>query len=348
MAEADASLDVALVSLGTTPGLRRADAAFAEAVRAAGASCDVIAVEIGGAGRLRVQMALTDAVEALAARRAAREVRARAVVFSTVTAALFARVQAPYAVRFDAPAALNRPGAAGAWQRARERRVLAGARLLLPCSEAAAAAVRAGGAGVVTVPPPIEVEPGPPQRPIDAVAYAGNPGKRGLALLCAAWAAAAESGQRLVVSGIDRARALEYLERAGESEPRGVEWVGLEARARWLDRVRSARVFVNASRFEDFGIAPLEGLAAGTPLVTVACEGPYAALPLARELAGELVAPQRSANALAAALRAGLALEPAARADYARRATELLTPFRRETVNATVAERVLPALGIET
>jgi len=74
--------DIALVSLGTTPGLRRADEAFAGLARAAGVSCEVVPVRVGGAGRLRRQASATDLVEALAARRATRGVQARAVVYS--------------------------------------------------------------------------------------------------------------------------------------------------------------------------------------------------------------------------------------------------------------------------
>ncbi|MEA2404621.1 MAG: hypothetical protein QOE08_1268, partial [Thermoleophilaceae bacterium] len=110
--------DIALVSLGTTPGLMRSDASFAALVRAAGASCEVVPIHLGGiANRLRRHVTITDLVEALAARRSARGIEARAVVFSTVTTAMLQRPRVPYAVRFDAPAALNRQGPSGAWQR---------------------------------------------------------------------------------------------------------------------------------------------------------------------------------------------------------------------------------------
>ena len=106
--------DIALVSLRTTIGWQRADDAFAEHVRAAGATCEVRPIAIGASGRLRRSMALTDLVEALAARRAARGVDARAIVYSSVTAALLQPPRSPSAVRFDAIAALNRPGTGGA------------------------------------------------------------------------------------------------------------------------------------------------------------------------------------------------------------------------------------------
>src|SRR5207248_6928391 len=95
-------------------------------------------------------------VEALAARRSARGVDARAIVFSTVTAAFLQRPRVPYGVRFDAPAALNRPGMSGAWQRGVERRALAGASVLMPLTEAAASAAPPAAAPVVRVPIPVD------------------------------------------------------------------------------------------------------------------------------------------------------------------------------------------------
>jgi glycosyltransferase involved in cell wall biosynthesis len=329
------TVDIGLVSLGTTPGLRRADAALADQVRAAGASCRVVQVRIGAAGALRRNAAVTDLVEGLAARRAARGLDARAVIFSTVTASLLQRTPAvPWAVRFDSTAALNRPGASGAWQRAREREVLSRAPLLLPWGDEIAHAT----GGIVVRVPVDEVAPAA-HRDIDAIAYAGYPHKRGLDVLCEAWGRAARPGERLVIGGIERERGMEWLSRHGLEEPAGVEWRGLVAREEWLTLVARSRVFVNASRREDHGLAQLEALAAGCALVTVPSAGPYEALPLARALAPELVS-----QGLAPALRAGLDLaEPEA---YAAHARELLGPFRAGVVERVVAGSVLPALGI--
>jgi glycosyltransferase involved in cell wall biosynthesis len=329
------TVDIGLVSLGTTPGLRRADAALADQVRAAGASCRVVQVRIGAAGALRRNAAVTDLVEGLAARRAARGLDARAVIFSTVTASLLQRTPAvPWAVRFDSTAALNRPGASGAWQRAREREVLSRAPLLLPWGDEIAHAT----GGIVVRVPVDEVAPAA-HRDIDAIAYAGYPHKRGLDVLCEAWGKAAHPGERLMIGGIERERGMEWLSRQGLEEPAGVEWRGLVAREEWLTLVARSRVFVNASRREDHGLAQLEALAAGCALVTVPSAGPYEALPLARALAPELVS-----QGLAPALRAGLDLaEPEA---YAAHARELLGPFRAGVVERVVAGSVLPALGI--
>ena len=327
------TVDIGLVSLGTTPGLRHADAVLADQIRAAGAQCELVPVRIGRmAGALRRNAAVTDLVEALAARRATSGVDARAWIFSSVTSALLQRTpEVPWAVRFDSTAALNRPGLSGAWQRARERQVLERATLLLPWG------AHAGSGVVVRV--PVEEIPGAAERDIDAIAYAGYPRKRGLDFLCAAWGQVAQPGERLVVGGVEREWALRWLERCGVPEPTGVDWPGLVPREAWLDLVARARVFVNASRREDHGLAQLEALAAGCALVTVPSPGPYEALPLARELAPPLVS-----DDLAAALRAGLDLPD--RDTYAARAHELLAPFRAEAVQQVVANEVLPALGI--
>jgi glycosyltransferase involved in cell wall biosynthesis len=342
--------DIVLVSLGTTPGLVRSDQSFASLVRAAGASCEVVPVRIGAARVLQRHMAVTDLVEALAARRAARGLRARAVVYSTITAALLQRPQLPYAIRFDATASLNRPGLGGAWQRAAERRPLRGARLLLPVSRGAEAGLPALGDGappVLRVPIPVEEIPAAAERDIDAVAYSGYPRKRALEVLCEAWAAAGPAGGRLVIGGLDREKGMRWLDRCGVSEPAGVEWAGALPREEWLRMVARARTYLNASRWEDFGLGPLEALSAGTPLVTVPTPGSFEALPLARELAPELVARDLSAASLAEALRVGLALGDEERASYADRARELLGPYREERALDAIRSTVLPALGIE-
>jgi len=378
--------DIAIVSLGTTMGWRSADEALAEQVRAAGASCRVVPVTMGAAGGLRRAMALTDAVEALAARRAASGVDAAATIFSSITAALLQSPCGPHAIRFDTIAALSRPGAGGAWQRRREPGVLRRAALLLPWSGPAAAAADAalGGAGreaggdsaglqrvgrpdpsagpppdgrrdcpstadrtappQVILPPPVERAPAPASDAPAAIAYAANPDKRGLDVLCLAWGAARPDGARLIVGGIERGEAVRWLGRRGVTEPAGVEWPGAVERERWLALVAGARVFVNAARYEDWGLAQMEALAAGTPLVTVPTPGPNPALALAGELAPPLVAPVAGADALAIALGAGLALDEDARRAYAVAAERLLAPYRDEALRAVVAERVLPAL----
>jgi glycosyltransferase involved in cell wall biosynthesis len=339
--------DIVLISLATTPGLVRSDAAFAELIRDAGVECEVVPVEIGASGKLRRHPAATDLVEAIAARRTARKATrdARAVIYSTTTAALLQPTDKPYAVRFDATAGINRPeGWPSAWQRSRERRVLRDARLVLPVSEGAARALPDPHAPVVRVPIPVDDIPPASDRDVAVAAYAGYPRKRGLEVICRAWAEARPAGELLVVGGTDRDKALRWLERAGEPEPEGVEWAGMVPREEWLRTVARSRVFVNASRWEDYGIAQFEALAAGTPVVSVPSPGPYEALRLLRELAPQLVTADVDAGQLAAALRIALDWDDKQRAEYADRARELLVPYRADALRATVRDKVIPVL----
>ena len=143
-----------------------------------------------------------------------------------------------------------------------------------------------------------------------------------------------------MIGGADRAAGLAWLDRCGVPEPRGVEWAGAVPHDEWLARVARARAFVNASRREDHGLAQLEALAAGTPLITVPSPGAYEALPIARSLAPELVAADVSAPALATALRVGLALTD--RKSYAARAAAAMAPYRRDACSRRCATRSLP------
>src|SRR4051812_15863169 len=111
-----ASPDVLLVGLGSTHGLRAAEDELVGSLRGAGA--EAVLVRAQRPREVRT-FALTDLGWALAARRAAqgalREHDARAVVYAATTAALL--WPRPGAIRFDAPAAANRPGRHGVWQR---------------------------------------------------------------------------------------------------------------------------------------------------------------------------------------------------------------------------------------
>ena len=342
-----ARVDVALLSLGTTLGLRRADDALAELIEAAGLSCRVVRVRFGATARLRRQITAVDLVEGLAARRAAGATRdARAVIVSSATTSLLIeRPRVPWAVRFDSPTALNRPGWSGAWQRARERRVFAAADVLLPYGEASARAAEqvVPGARMIPLPVPIEAAADEPRRD-EVIAYGGWLWKRGTDILCAAWNEAAPAGVRLTIAGADREAGRAWLARCGVREPPGVEWAGSLPHREWLERLARARAFVNASRREDYGQAQLEALAAGTPLITVPSPGAYEALPIACRLAPELVAADVTPPALAAVLRAGLELT--GREDYARRARAEMAPYRREAVLNVVRDQLTIALGL--
>ena len=339
--------DLLVVSLGTTRGLRVADAAFVDQVRAAGASAEAVAVRIGALDRLRRGYPANDLVEAAAARRALRDClrqAPRAVVFSTVTASMLApRLKLPSAIRLDSPARLNRPGARNAVLHGLERHALGRARLVLPWSRAALAALPGGESRTVVLPPPI-LPSGPTGEPRQrlAVAYVPDPKAKGLSLLCAAWERAAIPDARLAVFGLERERAARHLARFGPAEPAGIEWRGQAPAAEFRAALRRCRVFVHSALWEDFGQAPLEALADGALLATVASGGAYEALAMARELAPELVAPDLEPDSLTASLRAAFALD--AVDAYRDRAAALLAQYRPEALEETVRERVLPVL----
>src|SRR3954453_411676 len=159
-----ATTDVLLVSLGSTGGLRAADAELRGALERAGAT---VAVAAAAPQQDVRTMALTDLVWARAARAAARgawrDPERRAVLYSTTTAALL--WPAPGAIRYDAPAAANRPGRHGIWQRPAERRRLRDAPLLVPWAAGSLAETPQPHAPAVVV--PIPVEPLPWTRPAD-------------------------------------------------------------------------------------------------------------------------------------------------------------------------------------
>jgi glycosyltransferase involved in cell wall biosynthesis len=273
-------------------------------------------------------LALTDLAWALAARAAARsgieEHRPRAVVYSTVTAALL--WPRPGAIRFDAPASGNRLGRHGVWQRPVERRRLREAPLLVPQAAGALDEAPSPRAPAVVVPIPVEPS-GPPagERDVAAITYAANPEKKGFDRVLAAWAVARREGEELVVTGTDRVPRTPGVRAAGSLAPE-------EYRA----LLRRARVFITGPRREDYGVAQLEALADGCALVTSAAPGPYAALPLARALDSRLVG-----DDLATALRTALD-DPAP--GYAQRALQALAPYRRAAVDATVRDELLPRL----
>jgi predicted nuclease with RNAse H fold len=347
------AVDVMIVSLGSTAGLRQADLQLQESLERAGAS--IAFAQARAPAPVRTLM-LTDLAWARAARAAARSTLAeldappRAIVYSTTTAALL--WPHPGAIRFDAPAATNRSGRHGLWQRPLERLRLRQAPLLLPWSDGGLRELTtAGGAGDRALVLPVAVEPSAvgevvaaetaaemrSGRDIAAITYAANPHKKGLDRVLEAWRrvrAGRPAEDELVVVGA----APEDLAEAGlrgEGEP-GVRVLGALPPQEYRALVRRARVFACAPRREDYGLAQLEALADGCMLVTTPAPGPYAALPIARALDPRLVGED-----LALALRTALE-DPLV--GYAASAREALAPFGREELDRVVAERLLPRL----
>jgi hypothetical protein len=340
------AVDVLIVSLGSTTGLRAADEELAGSLRRAGASVVIALAERPAAVRT---LMLTDLAWARAARAATsaalRATTPRAIVYSTTTAALLWPARG--AIRFDAPAAGNRPGRHGLWQRPLERRRLAQAPLLLALSPGGLAETglaggdRHGRAVVVGLPVEPSGEPAP-SRDLAAVTYAGNPVKKGLDRVLAAWRQArvvAGDGAELVVAGASQGE----LRHAGidlAREP-GVRDAGKLPAPEYRALLRRARVFVTAPLREDYGQAQLEALADGCLLASTPAPGPYAALPIARRLDAGLID-----GDLAAAL--SRALSHPDREAYATRALAELAPLRRAAVDRRVRDELLPRLLLES
>jgi hypothetical protein len=346
--------DVLLVSLGTTLGWRVADEMLIEQLRRAGASTAAVSVGRGAADRLRRGYPLNDLVEMHAARRAVRTAverhEPRALVVSSTTAAmLLPRLPVPYAVRFDCPARLNRPGTRNAPLHALERRGMRRARVTIPLSMAGAEALPAGAAPPIVVSPPID--PSASRDSIDsaerrrvAVAYVPDPKAKGLDVLVAGWAAAAVPDARLEVYGLEPERARSYLRRSRVPEPPSLDLAGTVAADQFRARLRHARAYLAGARWEDWGQAPLEALADGALLATVPSGGPYEGLRLARRLDPTLVAGAIDAAALAPAIRAAFEMPDERARAYRERAAELLRPYRSDAVQKTVTGDLLPAL----
>ena len=344
-------VDVLVVSLGTTRGLRLANAELVDMLREAGVSVAAVGTCIGLTNALRRAYPVNDVVEAIAARRALasgmRRFEPRALVVSTTTAALLiGDPGVPFAVWLDSPARLNRPGLASLPLHVLERRQLARARVLMPHSPGAAAALPVGAAPTVVIPPPVPEAPDPgvvAREPI-AVGYTPDPKAKGLALLCAAWSLASVSGARLLIAGIPRERALEFLARRGVRLPPGAELVGMLPQPSFWDLLGRARVFVSTAEWEDFGVAPLEALDRGAALVCAPAGGPFPGLALARSLAPEFVAADRGAGTIARALEAAFAADDAMLAAYRVAARAALEPYRPQALVRRLQDEVLPAL----
>jgi glycosyltransferase involved in cell wall biosynthesis len=283
----------------------------------------------------------------LATSRALRRVAPRGLIYGTAGAALLepgSRLGSA-AVRFDALAADNRPGARHLFQRLLERRMIARAAVLLPWSGPSTwpELARRHARGPIALPTPVEPFAPSQFREPTAVCYGGAPEKKRLDLLIGAWhEAALGEPYRLVVTGLDAAAGRRWLKRRGIAEPAGVSWSGKLAPDAYRELTSRASFYLSASRYEDYGIAQLEALADGALLVTAPAQGPYEALALARSLHPGLVAGDLAVEPLARALRAAAELPEAEREAYRMRAAALLAPYSRATFRERLAREVLP------
>jgi hypothetical protein len=324
------SIDVLVVVIDSTGGWISAAEELTDGLRRAGASAEL--VHTGPVPRVRT-FALTDLTQARLARRAAAagiaEHQPRAIVYCSIVGALLWPRRG--AIFLDSLAAENRPGRHGVWQRPVERRRLREASLILAWSERSLDPLGdAPHAPATVLSPPIgslpaaaELEQAP--RDVDVVVYAGDPDKRRLDTILAAWERVRRPDEVLVVAGLDRFEA-----------PAGVRSAGRLDRAAFRALLGRSRVFAAAPRREDHGLAPLEALADGCLLVTTPSPGPYPALAIARELDARLVA-----DDIGPAIRIALD-DPLA--GYRARALESLSPYTTAAADRTLDRVVLPQL----
>jgi glycosyltransferase involved in cell wall biosynthesis len=343
-------VDVLLVRVSQTAGHRRGEAELLAALSDLGVSVAATQPNYAWTRPLRFTLPLVDLSEALAVRiateRACRQVKPRALIYMTSIATLLeprSRL-CRAAIRYDALARENRPGWRGVLQRPLERRALGNARALVP-----RALVEVPGRDDLTelpLPTPVEVRPDEQrERGQDVVCYAGNPEKKGLDTMVAAWALLGPEGSHLLVAGVERERGEGFLRARGIACPDSVTWLGSLPERAFGERVGAAAAYLAASRFEDFGIAQLQALAAGTPLVTTPSAGPFEALLLAREISPDLVAEDGTATALAAALGRALSWDDARRADFSAAAAAHMTTYSPQAMRQRLAEILDLLLG---
>lgn len=123
--------------------------------------------------------------------------------------------------------------------------------------------------------------------------------EKGFDVLIDALATTELAGLNLVIAGDGHARE-ELAQRSSEKGVADrVHLVGTVDRARLSVLLRRAESFASASRYEGFGIAVLEAMAAGTPVVVAAAGG---VTDFARNGENALVVPPDEPSALAAAL----------------------------------------------
>lgn len=334
-----------IVSLGTTDGWVVNEEELSRSLGRLGVEHDVVRIHLGPERHLRRTgvWAVVDAIEAAAARRALRSgLRAgspSAVIVLGTTASLLLPVHRlrargiPVAIRIDCPSSVSRPGPQNAGQRALERRRLGDATLALATGPRSAALLAPLASQVAVLPVPVEVaatgRPADSEANGDVVTYSADPVNKGLDLVCRAWWAVGSrtDGRLLHVTGVSPERGRRLLLREGIAEPPNLRWHGAVPRERHIDLLRGAAAYVSASAWEGAGIAQLEALAAGTPLVTTPSLGAYEALPIARSLAPGLVAGRRDAAALSTALEAAFEMTPEDRRTYAGAAAEEVRPF---------------------
>lgn len=353
-------MELLYVATGTTAGLRRSDEEMVRALRAAGASVELVEPNLRPPQALRRfahrSMATIDLYECLATRiatsRATRGRRPVAVMYATSHAALLqsaSNLRARTAIRFDTPAQLSRTGPLFGPEHLLERRRFRRADVLIPWGHAvpeSVARVLPEDVPVVPAPVPIDHNGGAclQAREAIAVAYAASPEKKGLDVIVEGWARLAHRDHQLHITGISEAEGRRFLQARGIDEPPNVVWRGLMQPTEFRALTRRALIYISASRYENYGAAQLEALADGALLVALPSDGPFVALELARDLDARLAPEEFSAQALAAAVASALQLSADEQKRLRARAAAMLERYSRAELLTRVRDRILPLL----
>lgn len=270
------------------------------------------------------------------------------LVFTTVTDALLQRtsVLRRAVVRFDALSRENRTGWRGAIQRRLERRVLARAAVLAPRSvrslpERSDLALHALPSAVL----PIARASGEPIAPYMFFYGGENVRKKGLDVAVRAWSTAALPGLELRVAGTEAEAGRRFLLENGVEAPASVRWLGKIPNVEFRQQAAAATAYISASRYEEFGVAQIEALADGVPVVTVSTDGPVEIVPIMRSIAPDLVADGIQARTLADALHAVADWDSKRRAEYRGDAAEAARAYSQDAVRNYLRTAVLAARG---
>jgi glycosyltransferase involved in cell wall biosynthesis len=122
--------------------------------------------------------------------------------------------------------------------------------------------------------------------------------RKGLDILIKAWNMVGFD-KRLIVTGVDMESASNFLGDMSLKIPSNVEFTGMLSHDDYLKTLAASSFFISASRWEDFGIAVLEALSLGKPVVSTPTIGPSELL---RDIDENLISPSFSPGDLASSI----------------------------------------------
>lgn len=350
-------VDLLLAYMPTTMGFAKTHEQLVTALTELGVSVVSVHAPEHWGSRLKFAYPLIDLVEAFAyhrsVERAVRRWQPRAFMYESGLSILFepeSRLNRA-AVRFDAAAAMNRPGLRNWGQRRLQARRFRRARLLLPATSPATdwAESELGVDRPTTLFSPLDASPrgaSPREGAVrwGALCYAADPDKKGLDLIVSAWSQT-NLEEPLYVAGLAESEADAFLRARGIKPPPGVICLGKLTSADYRSRSTTVKVHIAAPRLDQYAATQLEALLDGALLAcAIPARGTYEALRICRRLEPLLVAETRTADALASVIQAAFALDEEACVAYREHAQGLLSPYTWAAFRERLANEVLPTL----